>query len=83
MSLNAKGHGKVIPDSVRIKKIIITKVVYKNTQGEAWKGFYFYLKLTIQIAIGNFSCHPGNKICPRFVNIDFSNTLFSIDLRYI
>ena len=83
MSLSAKGHGKVIPDSIRIVIIIITKVVYKNTQGEAWKRFYFYLKLTIPSAIGNFSCHPGNKICPRFVNIDFSNTHFSIDIRYI
>ena len=41
MSLNAKGYGNVIPDSIRIKTITIIKVVYKKTQGEAWKGFIF------------------------------------------
>ena len=71
MNLNAKGHGKVPPDSIRIMTIIITKVVYKNTQGEARKAFYFYSKFTTHIGIGNFSCHPGNKICPRFVTWTF------------
>ena len=83
MSFIAKGNGKFPPDSIRTKASIITKVAYKNTKRKAWKAFYFYSKLTPQIVIGNFSCHPKNKLCSRFENIDLSNTLFLIVIRHI
>ena len=74
---------KIPPDSIRTKASIITSVVHKNIKREVWNVFYFYSKLTPQISIRNFSWHPENKLCPRFENIDFSITLFSIVRKYI
>ena len=49
MSFVAKVFGNVPPDSIRTKASAIIKTGYKNTQREAWKVFYFYSKLTLQI----------------------------------
>ena len=54
MSFIAQGHGKVPHEWIKIKASINNKIGYSNTQKEAWKVFYFYSKLTPQMAIGSF-----------------------------